>query len=157
MLEVQTTSAENTKQLGSFLSTFLQAGDVIRLDGELGAGKTTFAQGLCRGLGVKGQVTSPTFTILHIYDGILPVYHVDAYRITSEEQLVDLGLEEYFEGQGVSIIEWAENIIPILPQSYLLVELCKTGEENTRIIRFTSPGQGRYAELVKEMAVKCGY
>lgn len=153
MLEVHSESAQKTIYLGRLLGSLLQAGDVVRLEGDLGAGKTTFAQGVCAGLGVTSPVLSPTFTILHIYEGgRLPVYHIDAYRLEDEEEIAQLGLEEYLEGQGVSLVEWAEKIQPILPASYLQVDLKQGAQEEERKIIFIPVGSGRYAELIEELA-----
>ncbi|WP_227764692.1 tRNA (adenosine(37)-N6)-threonylcarbamoyltransferase complex ATPase subunit type 1 TsaE [Zhaonella formicivorans] len=156
MFEYLSTSSEETKQLGYLLSRLLQPRDVIRLEGDLGAGKTTFAQGVCTGLGVASEVTSPTFTILHIYDGKMPVYHIDAYRIESELELEDLGLEEYLEGQGVSLVEWAEKILTIMPDDYLQVEIRRGLGESERKIIFTAVGAGRYQELIEELEISAG-
>ncbi|HHU31441.1 MAG TPA: tRNA (adenosine(37)-N6)-threonylcarbamoyltransferase complex ATPase subunit type 1 TsaE, partial [Clostridia bacterium] len=95
MLELQTESAAETQELGEKLGLLLRPGDVVRLEGDLGAGKTTMAQGICRGLSVDEPVTSPTFAIMHHYNGKYPVYHIDAYRIESELELEELGLEEF--------------------------------------------------------------
>lgn len=153
MLQVPSESAQKTIYLGQKLAQLLKPGDVIRLEGDLGAGKTTFTQGVCAGLGVTTPVTSPTFTILHIYEGgRLPVYHIDAYRIEDFAEIDELGLEEFLDGQGVSMVEWAEKIQPILPASYLQVELTYGLEEGEREISFTPVGSGRYVELVEELA-----
>src|SRR5712691_8765391 len=108
-------SADERPAAGARLGARLRAGDVVACIGELGAGKTCFLQGLARGLGVETDVTSPTFVLVNQYRGRLPVYHVDAYRTESLTELVDLGLEGMLHGEGVTVIEWADKLLPLLP------------------------------------------
>jgi len=122
------------------LAPFLQPGDVISLTGDLGAGKTCFAQGLARGLKIKRQITSPTFNIIKEYSGILPLYHFDLYRFQSPEQLVELGYEEYFFGEGVSVVEWGNKVSQLFPSAYLEIEFTRLGEKTRRL---TISGRGR--------------
>jgi tRNA threonylcarbamoyladenosine biosynthesis protein TsaE len=105
-----TYAPEDTAELGRKLGGLLLAGDLICLIGELGAGKTSFAQGVARGLGVEGQVRSPSFTLIHEYYGRLPLYHLDLYRLNDPSELEDLGYEEYFYGDGVALVEWADRV-----------------------------------------------
>ncbi|MBQ9512322.1 MAG: tRNA (adenosine(37)-N6)-threonylcarbamoyltransferase complex ATPase subunit type 1 TsaE [Lachnospiraceae bacterium] len=115
-------SAEETYALGVEIGETAQPGMVISLVGDLGAGKTVFTQGVAKGLGVKGIVNSPTFTILQVHeDGRLPLYHFDVYRIMEPEELYEIGMEEYFYGEGVTIVEWADLIKEMLPLNYLHV------------------------------------
>lgn len=107
-LDLPSESVEQTRRLGVILGGLLAPGDVVLLYGELGAGKTAFAQGIGRGLGVAATVNSPTFTILKEYMGRLPLYHFDLYRIEDAGELESLGFADYFAGDGVSVIEWAE-------------------------------------------------
>lgn len=107
-LTLRSRSVEETRHLGEALGGLLAAGDVILLTGELGAGKTALTQGIARGLGVPGIVNSPTFTLLKEYQGRLPLYHFDLYRIEDPAELEELGFAEYFFGDGVSVVEWAE-------------------------------------------------
>lgn len=110
-----TSSPEETERLGEGLAVKLGAGDCVALTGELGGGKTRFVRGLARGLGAKGAVKSPSFTILNIYEGgRLPLYHMDLYRIMGEEEFLFAGLEEYVHGNGVAVIEWAERAPSLL-------------------------------------------
>ncbi|MDS1029205.1 tRNA (adenosine(37)-N6)-threonylcarbamoyltransferase complex ATPase subunit type 1 TsaE [Bacillota bacterium LX-D] len=155
MLAIRAQSAKDTKEIGSKLSGLLQPGDCLRLEGGLGAGKTTFTQGVCAGLGVTSQVTSPTFTILHQYQGKIPVYHIDAYRIESSGELNELGLEEFIEGDGVCLIEWAEKVSSLLPNAYLQVELLPGEKEDERLIKFTPINSERFRVLVGELKAKC--
>jgi len=109
-------SIEASQAFGESWAAELVGGEIFALHGVLGAGKTQLVKGLARGLGFAGDVTSPTFTIIHEYlGGRLPLYHIDLYRIRSEKEAVDLGLEEYLPGDGVTIIEWPERIPSLLP------------------------------------------
>jgi tRNA threonylcarbamoyladenosine biosynthesis protein TsaE len=107
-------SPEDTRKLGERIGKCLQAGDILLLFGELGAGKTTLIQGITAGLEVAPDqyVRSPSFTLINEYKGRLPIYHVDLYRIESTAELADLGLEDYFFGEGVTLVEWGEKLFP---------------------------------------------
>lgn len=129
------------------MAEMLQPGDVLTLEGDLGAGKTTFTKGLAKGLGVKRTVNSPTFTIVKEYQGRLPLYHMDVYRLESSEE--DLGFDEYFEGDGVTVVEWAKLIQEQLPPSLLMVELTHLGEHQREIALI--PIGERYSKLCKEL------
>ena len=107
-LVLHSASPDATHALGERLGRLLQSGDVVLLTGDLGAGKTALAQGIARGLGVVGPVSSPTFTILKEYAGRIPLYHFDLYRIEHPDELEALGFADYFYGDGVSVVEWAE-------------------------------------------------
>ena len=131
-------SPEDTQAIGERLGARLGAGAVVACTGELGAGKTCFLQGLARGLGVTGDVTSPTFVLVNQYRGRLPVYHLDAYRTGSLTELVDLGLEEMLHGDGVTVIEWADKLLPLLPARTIHVHLSGLGDE-PREIRIQEP------------------
>jgi tRNA threonylcarbamoyladenosine biosynthesis protein TsaE len=131
-------SPEETQAIGERLGSRLVAGAVVACTGELGAGKTCLLQGLARGLGVTGEVTSPTFVLINQYRGRLPVYHLDAYRTGSLTELVDLGLEEMIHGDGVTVIEWADKLLPLLPARTIHVHLSGLGDE-PREIRIQEP------------------
>ncbi|HTY80038.1 MAG TPA: tRNA (adenosine(37)-N6)-threonylcarbamoyltransferase complex ATPase subunit type 1 TsaE [Candidatus Bathyarchaeia archaeon] len=131
-------SPEETRALGERLGAALGKGDVVACVGPLGAGKTCFLQGLARGLGVRGDVTSPTFVLVNEYRGRLPVYHVDAYRTASLTELVDLGLEEMLHGDGVTIVEWADKLRPLLPARAVTVTIRGLGDE-PRELDFEGP------------------
>ncbi len=127
-------SPEETEKIAAALAKTLSSGSVVALTGELGAGKTCFAKGLAEGMGIKGYVKSPSFTILNIYgEGRLPFYHIDLYRIENKLELVDLGLDEYVYGRGVTVIEWAERIEDELPPNTITVKLSYEGETKRRI------------------------
>jgi tRNA threonylcarbamoyladenosine biosynthesis protein TsaE len=122
-----------TQAIGERLGARLGPGAVVACTGELGAGKTCFLQGLARGLGVTTGVTSPTFVLINQYRGRLPVYHLDAYRTGSLTELVDLGLEEMLHGDGVTVIEWADKLLPLLPAATIRVHLDGLGDEPREI------------------------
>lgn len=103
------------------------------MSGDLGAGKTTLIQGICEGLGIKDYVTSPSFTIINEYNGKLPVFHIDLYRLEEIESIKDLGIEEYFQKDGIIIIEWAERMFDLLPKKALKIKI-EVIDENTRNI-----------------------
>ncbi|SCP99005.1 tRNA (adenosine(37)-N6)-threonylcarbamoyltransferase complex ATPase subunit type 1 TsaE [Anaerobium acetethylicum] len=114
---IETYSAEETFALGRKIGEQAKAGDVYTLVGDLGVGKTVFTQGLAKGLGIEEPISSPTFTIIQIYEeGRLPLYHFDVYRIGDIEEMEEIGYEDYFYGEGVCLIEWANLIEEILPE-----------------------------------------
>jgi tRNA threonylcarbamoyladenosine biosynthesis protein TsaE len=117
----------------------LGPGAVIGLTGELGAGKTCFVQGLVRGLGVTTRATSPTFVLVNEYRGRLPVHHVDAYRVSGPAEMVDIGLLELIDGDGVTLIEWADRVEPLLPARTIRVHLDGLGDD-PRTITIRRPG-----------------
>ena len=135
---VKALTAEDTEAAGAALAARLKPGDVVALTGELGAGKTCFTQGLARGLGVRGHVMSPTFVLIHEYRGRLPVHHVDAYRTESLTELLDLGLEELFASDGVTVVEWADKLTPLLPAHTIHVHIEGVGDEPRDITIRTS-------------------
>jgi len=126
-------SVEETQAVGEALGAQLGPGAVVACVGELGAGKTCFLQGVARGLGVTTDVTSPTFVLVNVYRGRLPVYHMDAYRTESLLEVVDLGLEEMLDGDGVTLIEWADKVRPLLPARAIVVRITGLGDEPRRI------------------------
>ena len=120
---------KHTEWVAAELADWVTPGTVIGLDGDLGSGKTTFVQYFAKHIGVKESVSSPTFSLIKQYTGKLDVYHMDVYRISSQEAS-DLGLEEYFYGNGVSLVEWSERITPMLPFDHLHITLQRTkGDE----------------------------
>jgi tRNA threonylcarbamoyladenosine biosynthesis protein TsaE len=128
-----THSAAETRALAAEIGAKLGRGDVVVLNGGLGAGKTTFVKGLAEGLGVVDAVTSPTFTIVQHYEGRLPVTHVDVYRLDRLQELHDFGFEEMLE-DGVTIIEWGDAIAPLLPRHRLEIRLTLGDDLDTRTI-----------------------
>jgi tRNA threonylcarbamoyladenosine biosynthesis protein TsaE len=149
-VKTTTTSADHTRALAAAIGAVLDAGDVVVLIGEMGAGKTTFVQGLARGLGVEDVVTSPTFTIVHEYDGRLPLVHVDVYRLLRVQELHDLGLEDYLESGRVVVVEWGDVVDRALPPERLVVELGVGGADDERTVVIDAVGprwQARSAAL----------
>ena len=143
-----THSKEETRSLGKRLSSFLKPGDVILLEGDLGAGKTTFVGGVAEGLNVKEDVISPTFNIMKCYfHGSLPLYHIDAYRL--EGQNIEIGLDEYIEGDGACFIEWPQYISPLIPEEKLEIVLKNIGD-NDRSILFKSDTL-RFKNIIQQM------
>ena len=127
---IETNSAEETFALGKKLGEEAGAGAVFTLNGDLGVGKTVFAQGFAEGLGITGGVNSPTFTILQVYEeGRLPLYHFDVYRIEDPEEMYEVGFDDYLYGQGVCLIEWAEMVAEMLPEDYTAVTIEKAPEK----------------------------
>lgn len=121
-------SAEEMRELGRALGARLQPGDVICLRGELGAGKTTLTQGIAAGQGVSGTVASPTFTLVHEHPGEVPLFHLDAYRLESSEELWDLGFEEYLRAGGSIVVEWCDRVADALPDERLTLLLQHAGD-----------------------------
>lgn len=118
-----TSSAAETEAWGERLSELLKPGDVIAFYGDLGAGKTTFVRGLARALGAEESVTSPTFVIMHIYEGSIPVYHFDAYRLEGAGDLINIGSDEYIGTDGIACIEWSERVQELIPAGCLTLKI----------------------------------
>jgi len=139
---------EETCKLAKIISEYCFSGFLITLNGELGAGKTRFSKALGEAIGVKQTITSPTFNILKCYfDGRLPLYHIDAYRLEGIKQ--DLGFEEYIEGDGVCLIEWSNFIDYLLPEECLNIEIYIIDEESRRFV--IEPKGNKYENIVKEI------
>lgn len=139
------------QQFAKQLADRLTAGDVLLLDGDLGAGKTSFTKGLAAGLGIEDYIKSPTFTIVREYQsGRLPLYHMDIYRL-EDGGVSELGLEEYFEGDGVSVVEWPEFLAESLPDDYLMIHLQKDDQDDQlRHLSFSAMGS-RGQALLKQL------
>lgn len=150
MLEITTASPEETKALGERLGQLLQPGDILCLQGDLGAGKTLMAKGIALGLDIaEEEVTSPTFTLINEYQGRLPFYHMDVYRLDDPEAMYDLGLEEYFYDQGVTLVEWADKLGEFIPQEALFIDILVLSGESRKIT--LRPQGQRYQGLLKEL------
>ncbi len=124
-----TNSYEETERVAAELAKSLKGGEVIAMYGDLGAGKTAFVRGLARALGIEGHITSPTFTIMNAYNGRLPLYHFDVYRIADPDEMYEIGCDEYIGSDGVCVIEWAELIEDILPDEYIKINIKKDSEK----------------------------
>jgi len=118
------TSAENeTIDLGKKIGAKLKAGDVIAMQGTLGAGKTTITKGIAQALGIKDTITSPTFCLVSEYEGVMPLYHIDVYRLDGEEDFETLGPDDMIYGKGVTLIEWSEKIMNCLPKKTIILKI----------------------------------
>ncbi len=136
---LQTEKAPETREIGERLGRILKRGDVVCLIGELGTGKTTFVQGVAKGLRVNDYVNSPTFKLINEYKGKFPVYHFDLYRLTSVTEIEELGYKEYFYNEGVTIIEWADKVVNVWPEERVEIYFEKQG--NSRKIRLLFCGR----------------
>lgn len=123
MITFTTTSAEETVELGKKIGSFLKKGDIIAMQGTLGAGKTTITKGIAQALGINETITSPTFCLISEYEGKMPLYHMDVYRLDGAEDFANLGTEDMLYGEGVSIIEWSEKIMEELPHKTIILKL----------------------------------
>jgi len=149
-MQIKIRNLENTKLIGKLIAKNLTKGTVICLDGDLGAGKTTLTQFIAKEFGIDEYITSPTFTIIKEYEGTLPLYHMDVYRIDSEDDMYDLGYEDYIYSEGVCIIEWSKKISNILPTNRINIYIERTDNENTRI--FSIQGKGHtYEKILEEL------
>jgi tRNA threonylcarbamoyladenosine biosynthesis protein TsaE len=157
-VELVSISAEQTREIGDRIGRRVRVGDLILLHGDLGAGKTTLAQGIARGLGVEGYVQSPTFSLVselvgRTADGEpVRLYHLDLYRLTGDEDLDSFGFDDYLEpADGVSLIEWPERAAARLPDAYLLVRLEHSGEDTRRLLIEPVPAAGGHAAWLGEL------
>ena len=140
MRRIVSLSAEETEAAGRGFAGSLRPGDVVALTGTLGSGKTRFVAGVCGGLGVRGHVTSPTFTLINEYPAEFGVVaHIDMYRINGMKEVADLGLEEYFNSRCICLIEWAETVLDMLPPAHFHVSFAHGGSESERTIQIEGP------------------
>jgi tRNA threonylcarbamoyladenosine biosynthesis protein TsaE len=165
-IEFVTDSAEQTRELGARLGRLLRAGDVVLLHGDLGSGKTTLAQGIARGLGVRGYAHSPTFTLVAEHEGRtgdgepIRLYHLDLYRLAGERDLDSFGWEDYLAPtDGVTVVEWPERAGSWLPEEYFLVRLEPVGADRRRLLVDAVPRDERFSAVSAELATgsaECG-
>lgn len=149
MLVTKTTSPEETIKWGAMIGKYAFPGLVLCLWGDLGAGKTQLAKGVGQGLGIEQHITSPTFNLINEYVGRLPFYHMDLYRLGDPEEAWELGLEEYFYGQGLTLVEWPERLWEMLPAERIDIRLTYLGEQERQLELLP---KGREAsELVEEL------
>ena len=130
-------STAETERFGERLAKELRPGAVVAFTGALGAGKTALTRGLARGLGCAGRVTSPTFTIVNDYEGDIPLFHFDLYRLSSEDELYDIGWDDYLARGGVCAVEWSERAAGALPPETVRVDLSRDGDSESRVITVT--------------------
>ena len=141
---ITTHSPGETREAGRRLAGKLRAGDVLLLRGPLGVGKSELARGIAEGLGVSETVTSPSFTILNVYEsGRIPLYHFDWYRLESAEELYELGMDEYLGGDGIALVEWPERCPDAVPEECLVIRIKAEGENTRRITEEYRGGSGK--------------
>ncbi|HLF18756.1 MAG TPA: tRNA (adenosine(37)-N6)-threonylcarbamoyltransferase complex ATPase subunit type 1 TsaE [Candidatus Omnitrophota bacterium] len=129
-----TKSAEETMRLGKALAQHLKPGSIVCLHGELGSGKTTLVKGLAQGLKLKPEaVNSPTFVLMNVYEGKLPLYHFDFYRLENPKEIEQIGYEEFLYGNGVSVVEWADKLQELYPKEFLKIELAHVSTNERRL------------------------
>ncbi len=133
----ETNTQQETEAIGKEIGEKVEAGTFYALNGDLGVGKTVFTKGFAKGLAIAEHITSPTFTLMNIYEGRLPLYHFDLYRLTYEEELYDIGYEDYFFGQGVCLVEWAERFLSLLPREYIEILIEKDYEKGDNYRKIT--------------------
>jgi tRNA threonylcarbamoyladenosine biosynthesis protein TsaE len=150
---IQTDRTAETIRIGKSIGSQLLPGDVVALVGELGAGKTQFIKGLAAGAGIRNAayISSPSFTLINEYPGKMTFYHVDLFRLGEEKEAEELGLEDYFQGKGITAIEWADKIPSLLPKELLLIRIAYAGR-NRRSLEIIGKGK-RYEELVDELRI----
>lgn len=147
-----TNSVEETMDLAFRLGKVCPKNTVLCLTGDLGAGKTHFTKGFAKGLGINSTITSPTFTLIHEYqEGRVPFYHFDVYRVHDLDEVLDLGFEEYIYSNGISLIEWADLIEPLLPEDFIQIKIEKIENELTKR-KITFKSFGKPAKFLEELA-----
>jgi len=142
-------SAEETQRIGLRIGEVAEAGDVLLLVGRLGAGKTCLTQGIAWGLGIEGYATSPSFVVINEYRGRLDLYHIDLYRLDRIEDVIGLGLDDYLYGSGISVVEWADKAMGLLPTEHLLVEIGILSDTERSI--GLKPSGRRYLEMLSQL------
>lgn len=149
-MKIQLNNLSDTEKLGRLLGRLAQPGDVICLDGDLGAGKTALSQAIARGLEVPDNcyVTSPSFAILHEYRGRIPMYHMDFFRLQDAGEVADLGFEEYFYLLGLTVIEWSSRALEILPDERLIMEIVLNDDLSRTV---TLKGTKRYTAMLQQI------
>lgn len=153
MYKIISNSQVETENFGERVGQNVEPGQIICLSGDLGVGKTAFVKGIAKGLGVEGYITSPTFTIVNEYHGKFRLYHFDVYRVNDIDELYEIGFDEYIFGDGISVIEWAELIEPIIPKDRLWINIDKDiakGDDYREIV--LKPLGQRYEELTHKIS-----
>ncbi|EPR07694.1 ATP-binding protein [Ruminiclostridium papyrosolvens C7] len=147
MNKLETHSFEETVEAGLKLGNILKPGDVIWLSGDLGTGKTALTNGIAKALGIDAYITSPTFNLVNEYEGIMPLYHFDVYRIADPDEMFDIGFDEYLNNGGVTVIEWGEQIAEILPSDIIRVTIEKNLQKGLDVREITIEFMGsRYSD-----------
>ncbi len=148
-MKIKVNDLKDTERIGKIISRCLDEGTVLCLDGDLGVGKTALTQFIAKNFGVKEYITSPTFNIIKEYEGRLPFYHMDVYRVDSEDDMYDLGYDEYIYSEGVTIIEWSHKIKDILPDERISIEIQRL-DDTSRIMIIEGKGK-TYDKLAEEL------
>jgi len=154
-LELQLNNSDETLKLGEIIGKSLNPGSIIALVGDLGAGKTVLVKGIAKGLGVEEEPNSPTFVIMNSYEGRIPLYHFDLYRLSDEEELLGIGYDEYFFGDGVAAVEWADRVQDIFPEHTIKIEIKipESKSEDSETIRdIRIEGTSKWVLLFKNTA-----
>ena len=155
-MKIIVNSLQDTEIVGKIISRHMEKGTVLCLDGDLGVGKTAITQFIAREFGVKEYITSPTFNIIKEYEGRLPFYHMDVYRIESEDDMYDLGYDEYIYSEGVTVIEWSEKIEGILPENRININITRIDDNRrTMIIEGKGTVYEKITEELKEYENTC--
>ncbi|MBC8492049.1 MAG: tRNA (adenosine(37)-N6)-threonylcarbamoyltransferase complex ATPase subunit type 1 TsaE [Candidatus Marinimicrobia bacterium] len=140
MIVLETCSANETEELGEKLSALLMKESVVAFIGDLATGKTTMIRGICRGLEIQQQVESPTYTLVNEYDGAIPIYHIDCYREHRIEEWIVLGINDYFYGDGITLVEWADTIEELIPDTAIRIRMNhRIDRNNCRGIHIQAP------------------
>jgi tRNA threonylcarbamoyladenosine biosynthesis protein TsaE len=154
MLEFIINNVEDTLKLGKQLGTKVNPGDIICINGDLGAGKTHFTKGIAKGLGIEDHITSPTFTIVNEYEGgRLKLYHFDVYRVNDPDEIYAIGFDEYIFAKGVSVIEWSDYISELIPEDFLSVHISKLQEQGENFRKIVLIPHGNRYDYVKEITL----
>lgn len=150
LLEVS--KPEETMLCGEIMGKLIPPGSIVGLTGDLGAGKTVFTKGLARGLGISEEPNSPTFVIMNCYEGRVPLFHFDVYRLSGGAEFEDTGYEEFFYGDGISVVEWADKVGDVLPSNAVIIDIQSPpqGAEESRTIKVT--GEGKWLLSFKNTA-----
>lgn len=159
MFQYVSNSPEDTARLARLIGERVPEGMIFCLDGDLGAGKTLFVQNMALGMGITEEVTSPTFTLMNVYGGEIPLFHFDLYRLEQEFELEDIGFHDYvFDPEGAVVIEWADKFVDSLPEDYVLIEIHRMGEdeENKRLLSFSMRGE-IFEAFFREVEELCQY
>ncbi|MCS4470278.1 tRNA (adenosine(37)-N6)-threonylcarbamoyltransferase complex ATPase subunit type 1 TsaE [Clostridium botulinum] len=146
-------SINKTIDIGNFIGRHCNSGDILCLNGDLGAGKTHLSKGIAKGLNIKGNITSPTFNIVNEYDGRLKLYHFDVYRVNDPDEIEAIGFDEYIFGEGISIIEWSDYIEDLIPNEHMDIRINKIPEKGESYRKITINYYGNRYDYIKELKI----
>ncbi|KEI94699.1 tRNA (adenosine(37)-N6)-threonylcarbamoyltransferase complex ATPase subunit type 1 TsaE [Clostridium botulinum] len=146
-------SINKTIDIGNFIGRHCNSGDILCLNGDLGAGKTHLSKGIAKGLNIKDNITSPTFNIVNEYDGRLKLYHFDVYRVNDPDEIEAIGFDEYIFGEGISIIEWSDYIEDLIPNEHMDIRINKIPEKGESYRKITINCYGNRYDYIKELKI----